>query len=113
MLAHVKDAPLPASTRSTFDVPARLDALILECLAKDKESRPRTADALAKRLAECVPPHAWSANAARLWWQAHQSGVMERREVERDEAAAPTQSRRCWPCLDHERHPLAADVAVS
>ena len=41
MLAHVKDVPLPPSLRSKFDVPAKLDALILDCLAKDKESRPR------------------------------------------------------------------------
>ncbi len=102
MLAHVKDEPLPPSIRSTFDVPAKLDALILDCLAKDKESRPRSAALLAKRLAECVPSDAWNANSARLWWQAHQPDVMARRDVERDASDTPTQIRRCWPCPDHK-----------
>ena len=106
MLAHVKDEPLPPSLRSKFDVPASLDTLILECLAKDKQSRPRSADVLARRLAECAPPHAWHASAARLWWQAHQPGVIEAREIERVGSSAPTESRRCWPCLDHDARPL-------
>ena len=113
MLAHVKDAPLPPSVRSKFDIPARLDALILECLAKDKESRPRFAEVVAKRLAECAPPLAWNADSARLWWQAHQFGVMDRREVEGDASDVQTQSRRCWPCLDHKPRPLVADLTAS
>jgi eukaryotic-like serine/threonine-protein kinase len=106
MLAHTKDAPPAPGVRSRFDVPARLDALILECLAKDKESRPRTAAALAKRFAECVPADAWNAESAHLWWQTHQPGVIERRAAKRDGSAAPTRSIRCWPCLDREPRPL-------
>lgn len=106
MLAHVKDAPLPPSLHSKFDIPAQLDTLILECLGKDKESRPRSADVLARRLAECVPTHTWNAGAARMWWQAHQPGVTERRQSEPEESAAPTASRRCWPCLDHDKRAL-------
>jgi serine/threonine protein kinase len=113
MLAHVKDAPPLPSARAPFDVPRKLDALILECLAKSKEARPRSADELAKRLAECMPAHAWNGDAARLWWQAHQPGVMERREVAPDQSATPTQSRRCWPCLDRETRPLAGDLSGS
>jgi serine/threonine protein kinase len=106
MLAHVKDAPLPPGVRATFDVPAALDTLILECLAKDKRSRPQSADVLARRLAECVPAQAWNADSARLWWQSHQPGVMERGEIARDDSDTPTESRRCWPCLDHDRRAL-------
>ena len=106
MLAHVKDTPLPPSLHSKFEVPAELDTLILECLAKDKQSRPRSADVLARRLAECVPAHAWKASTARLWWQAHQPGMTERRESE-VESAAPTASKRCWPCLDHDARALS------
>ncbi len=108
MLAHVKDAPLPPSLRSTFDVPASLDALILDCLAKDKESRPRSAAVVAKRLAECVAADSWSANAARLWWQARQPGVMERLDVEQDPSDTPTGRRRCFPCLEQKARAAAA-----
>lgn len=106
MLAHLKDPPLPPSVRSKFDVPAKLDALILECLAKDKESRPRAAEVVAKRLAQSVPAQAWTADSARLWWQAHQPGVREDRDVESDGPAASTDGRRCWPCLDREPRQL-------
>jgi serine/threonine-protein kinase len=107
MLAHVKDAPLPPSLRSPFEIPAILDTLILECLAKDKASRPRSADALATRLAECVAADAWNASSARLWWQAHQPGVSEPRHLEYEESAAPTGNRRCWPCLDRDARVVA------
>ena len=118
MLAHVKDAPSPPSLRSKFDVPAKLDALILECLAKDKRSRPASADILAKRLADCVPVNAWSGDSARLWWQAHQPGVTEHRDVERDRVRRPDgrvsaagrawTTRRAWRWRSLSR-PRAAD----
>ena len=111
VLAHLKDAPLPPSVRSQFDVSPTLDALILECLAKNKDARPRSTEVLAKRLAKCVPPHSWSADSARLWWQAHQPGA--RREVEPDATSVPTGSRRCWPCLEHKAQQLVADPRIA
>lgn len=104
--SHLRDAPPPPSTRATCAVPAELDALILECLAKDKESRPRVADVVARRLAQAVPAHGWSADSARLWWQAHQPGVREERDIEVGSSGVPTDGRRCWPCLDRERTAL-------
>jgi serine/threonine-protein kinase len=108
ILSHARDMPLPPSMRSTFDIPPALDALILECLAKDKEERPRSAEVLSRRLAECVPASSWSTAAARLWWQARQSGTSERRDTD-----APTVSLRCWPCLDRpsDQTPLRHAVA--
>jgi serine/threonine protein kinase len=105
MLAHLKDAPVPPSLRAAFDVPAVLDDLILACLAKDKESRPRSAEDLARRLEKCVPDNKWTASSARLWWQAHQP--KPRREMEHSGPAAPTENRRCWPCLDRDARALA------
>ena len=42
-LAHVNDQPAPPSARSPFQIPARLEALILQCLAKDPAERPASA----------------------------------------------------------------------
>lgn len=94
MLAHVKDSPIPPSSRSPFDVPPTLDRLVLDCLAKDKASRPRSADVVAQRLAELSGT--WTGASARTWWQTHQPGV-----------ALPCcneahGSKRCWPRLDRE-----------
>ena len=54
-LAHVNDQPVPPSARSSFQIPVRLDALILQCLAKDPAERPASAVDLANRLAGTVP----------------------------------------------------------
>jgi serine/threonine-protein kinase len=70
-LAHVNDQPLPPSARSPFQIPARLEAVILQCLAKDPAERPVSAIDLANRLAETVPQDAWTADAAHAWWDRH------------------------------------------
>jgi serine/threonine-protein kinase len=94
MLAHVKDSPAPPSSRSAFDVAPALDRLILDCLAKDKVSRPRSAEVVAQRLAPFSTT--WTETSAHSWWQVHQP----------DGAAPccdePHGSRRCWPRFDRE-----------
>jgi serine/threonine-protein kinase len=70
-LAHVNDQPAPPSVRSPFQIPARLEALVLQCLAKDPAERPASAVDLANRLAGTVPQDAWTADAAHAWWDQH------------------------------------------
>jgi hypothetical protein len=70
-LAHVNDQPAPPSARSPFQIPARLEALVLQCLAKDPAERPASAVDLVNRLAGTVPQDAWSADAAHAWWDQH------------------------------------------
>jgi serine/threonine protein kinase len=72
VLAHVQKHPVPPSARSEFDVPAALDALILDCLAKDPRDRPPSADIVSQRLSAAVPLDAWRATDARTWWERHQ-----------------------------------------
>ena len=105
LAAHVKDTPVPPSLRSPFTIPPGLEALILECLAKDKGSRPRSANLVASRLASSISGENWNANAARLWWQARQPGVMEPSDAAGSEADTPAPLKRCWPCLDHQKAP--------
>jgi serine/threonine protein kinase len=70
-LAHVNDRPAAPRARSPFQIPAGLEALILQCLAKDPAERPASAADLANRLAGTVPPNAWTAEAAHAWWDQH------------------------------------------
>jgi eukaryotic-like serine/threonine-protein kinase len=71
-LAHVQQKPVPPSARSEFDIPAALDALILQCLAKKPGARPASADTLSESLSASMPPDAWTAKDARAWWEHHQ-----------------------------------------
>ena len=71
-LAHVHNAPIPPRLRSEITIPSALDALIMECLAKDPAARPASTAVLGERLAATVLTHAWRPGAARTWWESHQ-----------------------------------------
>ena len=71
VLAHVQDDPVPPSERSEFEIPPALEALTLQCLAKDPAARPASASELGDRLAATVAPAAWTTEAARRWWELH------------------------------------------
>jgi serine/threonine-protein kinase len=68
---HVADAPERPSRHAELDVPAELDALVLECLAKKPADRPPDAAALMARLAACAVPEPWSEERAQHWWDLH------------------------------------------
>ena len=65
---HVQVAPEPPSLRGGRPLPARLEALIMACLAKEPAERPTNADALSDALGECLDQDAWSQLEARAWW---------------------------------------------
>jgi hypothetical protein len=67
---HLQDLPAPPSTRSPVPLPPGLDQLILACLAKKPESRPRTAVELARSLA-AIEVEPWTQEQAIQWWKEH------------------------------------------
>ena len=71
MYRHVSDTPEPPSRRTEIAIPEELDAMILECLAKDPEGRPPSAQALAMRLDSIQVEESWSDSRAWQWWGAH------------------------------------------
>jgi serine/threonine-protein kinase len=75
MMKHVNDTPEPPSTRSEQHIPAELDALVMTCLAKKPEDRPRDANELARKLAACPLQEPWTDERASRWWQAHLAGL--------------------------------------
>jgi serine/threonine-protein kinase len=75
ILAHVREDPIPPTARTEVSIPPLFEAVIMSCLAKDPRERPASAEALAERLATCLPGEEWSRAAARQWWEEHQAAV--------------------------------------
>lgn len=68
---HLSTPPVPPSQRSPGPIPAELEALVLECLAKDPAARPADARVVEARLAELARAHPWPREAAERWWSEH------------------------------------------
>jgi serine/threonine-protein kinase len=69
LLAHANTAPQPPSSRTELPIPHDLEALVMSCLAKDREQRPPSARDLLHRL-DAIHGE-WTDVQARDWWKAH------------------------------------------
>ena len=74
MVQHTQAKPIPPSQRTELQLPNGFDELIMECLEKNPENRPPTADVLAARLAAIETVNAWTPEDARRWWNTHRPG---------------------------------------
>jgi hypothetical protein len=70
-LAHIQKPPVPPSQRSEILVAPELEAIILRCLAKNPEDRPRSAQQLGRLLDGCTQVPKWTRDDAAEWWLAH------------------------------------------
>jgi serine/threonine-protein kinase len=83
VVQHAKEEPVLPSLRSELEIPGDLEAIVMECLSKDRASRPASAIELADRLAGCGEFEEWSAVASDRWWQTHLPGGAEMPESRR------------------------------
>ena len=65
---HLQASPTPPSQRGPFSVPPDLERIVLSCLAKEPEDRPRSAAALDQQLA-AAEVEGWSDADAQKWWE--------------------------------------------
>jgi eukaryotic-like serine/threonine-protein kinase len=66
---HLHTEPVPPSKRSSQKIPPDLDAVILRCLRKRAEDRPRDARALREELQRCRIAQPWTTAEAAAWWR--------------------------------------------
>ena len=69
---HMLEAPVPPSQRLGKALPADLEAIVLACLAKERDARPASAAVLRTMLLACADGHN-DLPAALAWWQAHRA----------------------------------------
>ncbi len=65
---HLHTEPELPSRRLGKPVPSDLEAIIMDCLAKDRQARPESARALRTRLEQCRDLGSWDQDSARAWW---------------------------------------------
>jgi hypothetical protein len=71
VVAHAHTSPERPSSRTEIPIPHDLDALVMLCLAKDRDDRPMSARDLLRRL-DAIPLHQpWTDTRAHEWWKAH------------------------------------------
>ncbi|HEU0122187.1 MAG TPA: serine/threonine-protein kinase [Bryobacteraceae bacterium] len=68
-LAHVQKPPVPPSQRVELPLPAGLERVILQCLEKDPQNRPRSAQDLACRLESLEDVPIFGRGQAASWWE--------------------------------------------
>src|SRR5262245_6777702 len=74
MRQHLLVVPARPSARAPQPIPEALEAVVMDCLAKDPDARPCDADELSERLARSVPGEPWSQADAAAWWNAQAPG---------------------------------------
>jgi serine/threonine-protein kinase len=65
---HLSIVPEPPSLRLGKPIPAELEALVMQCLAKEPGARPVSAEALGEKL-RGLAVGTWDASQARAWWR--------------------------------------------
>jgi hypothetical protein len=71
MMDHVQMPAAAPSNYSEFKVPDSLDRVILDCLQKEPDLRPCSADELVGRLKNCKMSESWTSQRAKSWWNTH------------------------------------------
>jgi serine/threonine-protein kinase len=72
---HLHTEPTPPSERLGRDLPVELEAVVMQCLAKDPDHRPDSAREMRERLAACFEIRRWRQADARAWWEKNE-GVL-------------------------------------
>ncbi len=75
IMDHAKTPPPRPSSKSNVEIPADLEDLLMDCLAKDPSERPESARELERRLWGLLLRDIWSPAMAERWWAEHASAL--------------------------------------
>jgi eukaryotic-like serine/threonine-protein kinase len=69
LLRQVREGPAPPSRRLGRKISPDLEAVIMQCLAKRPEQRPRNIEVLRQSLMKCSSADTWTSSDAEAWWR--------------------------------------------
>jgi serine/threonine-protein kinase len=78
LLHHARTAPVVPSAVSELPIPRDLEDLVMQCLEKEPERRPRSARELEGALARIPFARLWTEDRSRQWWETHAPDVLSR-----------------------------------
>ena len=78
---HLHVIPEPPSKRLPGAIPADVEKVILACLEKDPDKRPKDARALSDMLAACACAGTWTEGRALAWWKEEGPAARKRKSV--------------------------------
>jgi serine/threonine-protein kinase len=81
MMQHVQAQPKRPSHRVDRPIPAPLEDLVMQCLEKDPDHRPASADVMRERLDAVPLTSVWTAERAEQWWAMHRPRPRDARPV--------------------------------
>jgi serine/threonine-protein kinase len=70
---HLHHRPVPPSQRTGRKIPSDLEAIVMACLAKQPEDRPKSADTMSEILTRCEGFGDWTQKQAQKWWSDNRS----------------------------------------
>jgi serine/threonine-protein kinase len=71
LMQHVQEMPLPPSHRSEQPIPRAIDDLVMACLQKDPNRRPKDAEELLRLVSAPALASDWDHQSAQKWWEIH------------------------------------------
>jgi serine/threonine-protein kinase len=94
--SHLHHAPVPPSARTKNPIPQELESLVLACLAKAPQDRPRSARELARMLGQIeksLSSDAWEQDAVASWWDEHRDVIARHRKERTPKTLSQATSR--------------------
>lgn len=104
---HANATPVPPSQVSEFNIPPALDHVILACLAKFPEERPKSAAELSQVLATALPAPVWTEELAHRWWDRHHPKGNRVEQTDSHRILTKTMEAR-WEPVDTSAPPVGA-----
>jgi serine/threonine protein kinase len=70
---QLDDAPIPPTRRTANPISSEMEQLLLQCLEKDRDRRPQSANELRAALLALEAAAEWTTEASTAWWKDFES----------------------------------------